>query len=87
MEIVNCSGNMKKAPGLDALLSQLESASFADECRYVLKDCGRRFCCIFVRNGRYLKECCWHVKHLLTLTNDINILENKSKEMDSNWDE
>lgn len=87
MKIVNCSGDVKTTAGLDALLSRLESASFADECRYELRDYGRRFCCIFIRNEQYSKECCWHVKHLFTLANDISILESKSKEIDSSWNE
>ena len=62
MIIVNSSVNVKISTeyqtDLELLLSKLELASFADECRYEIKNFGRRFCCIFVTNGQYSKEYC-----------------------------
>jgi len=85
MKIVNCSGNMEIPAELKALLSKLESASFADECRYKLSNYGRRFCCIFIRAEQYSKEGCWHVKDLSKLMDNISILEDQSKEIDCSW--
>lgn len=86
MKIVNLSENvelsMKHKVDLELLLLKLESASFSDECRYKLKDFGRRFYCVFIKNDQYSKKCYWHIKHLSTLANDINILESKSNQID-----
>lgn len=86
MKIVNFSENdklsTKQKVELELLFSKLESASFADECRYNIKDFQRQFCCTFIRNEQYSKACCWHVKDLSMLANNINILVNKSKEID-----
>jgi hypothetical protein len=79
MNIVNCSENVKNPPVLVVLLSKLESASFADECRYEIRNFGRHICCIFVRNGIDSKEYFWSRKDLSMFSDDICILENKLK--------
>lgn len=79
MKITDCSNNTKIIDGLDTLLIILETATFADECRYEIRSYGRHFYCKFVTNGLYSEECFWHVKYLKELANDISILENKSK--------
>jgi len=72
---------MKLSPRYEAepqlLLSKLKSASFSDEFRYAFKNFERRFCCIFVKNNSFTDEFCWHIKDLVLLSNNIEILNNK----------
>lgn len=81
MNIVNYSVNVKLSPRYEAelqlLLSKLKSESFADEFRYSFKNFQRRFCCIFVKNNSFTEEFCWHIKDLVLLSNNIEILKNR----------
>lgn len=81
MNIVNCSVKMKLSHSyeteLQLLISKLRVASFADEFRYSFECFGRHFRCMFVKNDSCSDEFCWHVKHLATLANNVDILENE----------
>jgi len=87
MKIVNYSNYIEEIPELNVLLSKLELSTFADECRYKLSNFGRRFCCIFLTGEQFSKECCWPIKDLSMLTDNISILEGKSKVIDNSFNE
>lgn len=81
IDIINCTLNVKSPLIVQVFLSKIESASFADECRYELRNFGRHFCCVFVSNGIDLKEYSWSRKDLSILAEDMSILENELKNM------